>query len=490
MSSTFEVDHVYLRQMVAAPLTEAMAQLAVAQPEDPVEFLGNYLLKYVANAVEKQQAQQQQQRVGTARTGSDSQAPSFAPPVDSELALLLAQEGNLPVQLQSEVSVARLLQRYAEWLCAALGAEEAYIGRKGVDAAGAPVVHFIASSRGAGSISIDKTVTEEKGVTFDVFKEIEADPAAVDADGNPLSPSLPRFLHVENVLREPRMKFFGVPKLGAYLTRAVQYKSYLHADVANEGNPEEPNALEQWIVISVDTMGQARAFSEHEIDSFRRTTAMFATTLEQLEHELFTKERERQVSTEDAQLRDFQTAFSGQIAEREENLALLLQGVTDEHDRPLEETEQRLAYLTELMVSFLPTLTTASARVVPFKTPALSVFAAALELLGYTRGALLNPVTKAPSWDRLAPLFQEANLSVSLANFPIQNPPVVSTAKQTLGDVSKSDVETTSAIAVCFFQWAQAVIAFREQRDAVEERARQRQLEEEAAVAAGEAAED
>jgi hypothetical protein len=351
-------------------------------------------------------------------------------------------------------------------------------------------VHFIASSRGAGSIAVDKVVTEDKGVTFDVFKEIEADPAAVDEDGNPLPPSLPKFLHVENVLREPRMKFFGVPKLGAYLTRAVQYKSYLHADVVNEGNPEEPNALEQWLVISVDTMGQARAFSEAEIESFQRTTTLFATTLEQLERELFTKERERVTSTEDEQLRDFQTAFSGQIAEREENLTLLLQGITDEHERPLKEAEQRLMYLTELMVSFVPTLTTASARVIPFKGSALSAFAAALELIGYPRTTLLNSVTKAPSWDRLAPLLQEANLSASLTNFPIQTPPTVSLVKQTLGDTSKGDVETASFIAACFFQWTQAVIAFREQLDAAEERTRQRQLEEEAAAAAGEATDD
>jgi hypothetical protein len=99
-------------------------------------------------------------------------------------------------------------------------------------------------------------------------------------------------------------------------------------------------------------------------------------------------------------------------------------------------------------------------------------------------------VTKAPSWDRLAPLLQEANLSASLTNFPIQTPPTVSLVKQTLGDTSKGDVETASFIAACFFQWTQAVIAFREQLDAAEERTRQRQLEEEAAAAAGEATDD
>lgn len=53
-TGNFDLDQAYLRTTVAAPLTAAMAQLAILQPEDPVEFLGNYLLKFVANELEAQ----------------------------------------------------------------------------------------------------------------------------------------------------------------------------------------------------------------------------------------------------------------------------------------------------------------------------------------------------------------------------------------------------------------------------------------------------
>lgn len=57
-AGNFDLDHAYLRSTVTAPLTEAMAQLAILQPDDPVEFLGNYLLKFVANQLENQRIEE------------------------------------------------------------------------------------------------------------------------------------------------------------------------------------------------------------------------------------------------------------------------------------------------------------------------------------------------------------------------------------------------------------------------------------------------
>jgi hypothetical protein len=40
----------------------------------------------------------------------------------------------------------------------------------------------------------------------------------------------PKYVHIENVIREPAMKFFGIPKLGAYLAVPVTYSTWLHPD--------------------------------------------------------------------------------------------------------------------------------------------------------------------------------------------------------------------------------------------------------------------
>ncbi|KAH7492493.1 uncharacterized protein KRP23_1400 [Phytophthora ramorum] len=547
MASNFELDHAYLRAAVGAPLTEAMAQLAILQPEDPVDFLGNYLLKHVANVETQQELQkrkEQQQRsgfasplenarqhlVGVAEGASDHQQQQLA------WEQLLEEEKQVTMGLHSEPSVAMVFQRFLEWICSTLDAEEAYVGRKCVDPQGNNAVHFVASSKNSKSSVVDKFVTQQTdgdeeevrrgvGVVFDVFKEVtpvgEDGNPAVDAEGNPLPAAPPKFVHVENVLREPRVKFFGVPKLGALLTRAGQYKSYLHADVLNESNPEEPNVLEQWLVFSIDTMGQARAFTKKEIDRFRHATEMFLTTLEEKERSLYMKDYERRVSSDEPLLREFLVAFAAQVAVQEETLATQLPAPAEgeelseaaQQQRAAKEAELRLAFLTTLLVSHIPTLALVSIRVVPFKPLVLTTFAIALELLGYSKRELYNPATNQPSWDKISPLLGEAMLKACLNAFETSlstmgslaeadsasatglrairnalsaNAAVVSQAKQALTEISKVDIDSASPVASCFYVWGLAVVARAENVTAMAEQAQQ--AEDEAAAAAAEAA--
>ncbi|KUF91456.1 hypothetical protein AM588_10007352 [Phytophthora nicotianae] len=484
MASNFELDHAYLRQTVGAPLTEAMAQLAILQPEDPVEFLGNYLLKHVANVETQQKLQKQKQRPGLVTPH----------PVDTEQQQhqlewekVLEEEKQVHDQLHNEPSMVLVFQRFLEWICSMLNAEEAYIGRKCVDPQGNCVIHFIASSKHPQSTVVDNFVAQPTdegdeegvrrgiGVTFDVFKEIvptdEDGNPAVDTEGNALPASPPKFVHIENVLREPRVKFFGVPKLGALLARAGQYKSYLHADVRNESNPEEPNVLEQWLVFSADTIGQARPFTKKEIDRFRHATELFLTTLEETERALYIKDNERCLSNDEPLLREFLVAFAAQVAVQEENLAAQLPGPPEgeelseaaQQQRAAKDAELRLSFLMTLLVSHIPTLSLASARVVPFKGFVLTTFAAALELLGYTRRELYNPATGQPSWDKISPL-------------------LVAQAKQNLAEIAKADVDTASPVASCFYMWSLAVVARAESITAMAEQAQQ--LEDETVAAA------
>ncbi|KAF4034433.1 Dpy-30 motif [Phytophthora infestans] len=523
--ANFELDHAYLRQTVSAPLTEAMAQLAILQPEDPVEFLGNYLLKHVANveAQLKLQKFKQRQKLATPRdTVHLDVADAEQQRHQVEWEKMLEEEKQVHDQLHNEAE------------CGA----EAYIGRKCVDPQGNSIVHFIASSKHPQSTVVDKFVAQSTdegeedvrrgvGVTFDVFKEIaptdeDGNPAA-DAEGNALPAATPKFVHIENVLREPRVIFFGVPKLGALVARAGQYKSYLHADVQNESNPEEPNVLEQWLVFSVDTIGQARAFTKKEIDRFRHATELFLTTLEEKERALYMKDNERCLSNDKPLLREFLVAFAAQVAVQEENLATQLPGPSEgeelseaaQQQRAVKEAELRLSFLTALLISHIPTLSLASVHVVPFRGFVLTTFATALELLGFTRRELYNPATGQPSWDKIAPLLEETELTTSLSAFDASlatvrslaeadctsasglhairkaltaTPAAVSQAKQNLAEISKTDVDTASPVASCFYIWSLAVVARAESITTMAEQAQQ--LEDEAAAAAAEAAGD
>lgn len=377
------------------------------------------------------------------------------------------------IQLQGETSVPLLCHRFLTWLSAALNAEEAYIGKKCVNPAGVELVHWVASSK-VESVTVDKFVTEERGVTFDVFKEVEDPAAPVDADGNPLPPMVPKFIHVENVLREPRMKFFHVPKLGAYLTKGLKYNCFLHPDVFNDSNPEAPNIKEDWLVVSVDTMGQARAFTQPEIESFQRACAMFIQSVEELERTLYMKDFERKTANDDALLHEFHVAYAAQVAVQEENLVIQLQSLPED-EKNTKEIELRAAFMIFLLTSHVPTLAMASTRIVPFKQPVVAVFAATMGLLGYPKSALFNPVTNAPSWEKIAPLLEETRLKACLEGFPVASPPAVADAKQALGEVSKADIDAGSPIAFCFYLWVQAVVAHRENLDALAEFARQQE---------------
>lgn len=57
MKETFKMDALYLKNNVYGALTEALASMAVALPEDKVEYLGRYLLKYVERKKAKEEAE-------------------------------------------------------------------------------------------------------------------------------------------------------------------------------------------------------------------------------------------------------------------------------------------------------------------------------------------------------------------------------------------------------------------------------------------------
>ena len=103
-----------------------------------------------------------------------------------------------------------------------------------------PIIHFLNSTEGHEYI-VDKTLEQEQGLTFDVFREEE--PVQEDRlleegeDGfeeqqarllaKEQEEVLPKFVYVQEVVREPRMHFFKVPKLGSYMAIKLEYESCL-----------------------------------------------------------------------------------------------------------------------------------------------------------------------------------------------------------------------------------------------------------------------
>jgi hypothetical protein len=94
---------------------------------------------------------------------------------------------------------------------------------------------------------VDKTLSNDQGLTFDVFKDPEevadAEPAEpeLDENGNPIVvekkvvEKLPVSVLIDEVVREPRIHFFKVPRLGSYLAVRLEYNTCLFEEAFEAG---------------------------------------------------------------------------------------------------------------------------------------------------------------------------------------------------------------------------------------------------------------
>jgi hypothetical protein len=59
---------------------------------------------------------------------------------------------------------------------------------------------------------------------------VDEDGVEVEVDEGEVELVYPAYVHIENVIREPAVKYYGIPKLGAYLAVPVTYSTWLHPD--------------------------------------------------------------------------------------------------------------------------------------------------------------------------------------------------------------------------------------------------------------------
>ena len=134
-----------------------------------------------------------------------------------------------------------------------------------------------------------KTPTEEgdeipprQGVSFDAFKlPPQEEPEGEPEEGAPPRPTpVPQPLLIDNVMRDKRVQFFGIPKLGSYLAVPFSFASCEHpagiqeapAPVPNEDgtvpaveNPFTTNKMVTPFIIGMDSIGNGRRFKVNRI---------------------------------------------------------------------------------------------------------------------------------------------------------------------------------------------------------------------------------
>jgi hypothetical protein len=56
------MDALYLKENINDAISEGLTAMVVQSPDDPIEYLGNYLLNYVDRQIEKKRERQRPQR--------------------------------------------------------------------------------------------------------------------------------------------------------------------------------------------------------------------------------------------------------------------------------------------------------------------------------------------------------------------------------------------------------------------------------------------
>ena len=107
--------------------------------------------------------------------------------------------------------------------------------RAHIDSDAQQIIQFLKATEGHEYL-VNKILKPDQGLTFDVFREeaAETKPEGEEDGENPVPTkakeaveALPRSVFVKEVVREPRMHFFKVPRLGSYLAVRLEYKSCL-----------------------------------------------------------------------------------------------------------------------------------------------------------------------------------------------------------------------------------------------------------------------
>ncbi|ETV89907.1 hypothetical protein H310_15251 [Aphanomyces invadans] len=454
-------DFVYLKNTVGAPLAEALAQVALDQPDDPIEFVGSYLLKHVAN--ERQRTERMiQSRVH--KTEADFAAEEAA----KKVAAAQKVKDDLNAAILADSATREELLSASDWdvlcrvgmtkLAAATQAEACYLGRRVADADGANFIQWFAATDSSKCV-VDKFVGEETGFTFDVLKEVEVDPPEVDADGNSIPPAIPPFIHVENVIREPRIKYFGIPRMGAYLVKGIKYNSFLHDDVVQG---DSMPAVESWLIVAVDTLGAARPFTPDNIREFLKWSLTLGEAVELYEK----RTAVAQIELRKVDERDVKTkldAIKDTLAANDTRVANAVEGIEDEARKAFEEATVKAQLINDLLVAQLDALHIVGTSLIPFKAPVLKTLAAGLVLLGngFSKRDTVNAATQMPSWDKIRPWLVNTVLAPKVQAFQVSAVSVatVAQAREVLGDVVADDVELPAPSILVLHTWIQTMCA-------------------------------
>ncbi|CAE7475615.1 Ank1 [Symbiodinium sp. CCMP2592] len=256
----------YLQENVGGILAKALAEMAVVQPKDGVDFLSKWLMQYA----EQEEAKEQREQVEKELTQLRSQTRSKRDEKEnsrqqklSETQQLESKYSSLFEKFSSDEMMFedKLWQELVDVTQATAGASAVYLGileqgEEGGNPAG-PYISYEYASKGSEWMT-EQTLAEGKGVTWGALTENPADenfkdlclwkPPSVEpvpeepAEGEPPAekPGVPYYpVSIECVTDVDKVHYFDMTRLGAFLAIPMVYQSYYQSDAYTDAKTFE-----------------------------------------------------------------------------------------------------------------------------------------------------------------------------------------------------------------------------------------------------------
>lgn len=242
-------DIAYLKQDdIGKVLSKGLAVLYREQPQFPVEYLAKWLLNYSSSIQNEKNYSQilkhKEELIKKSLIEKEEQAKKERELEAQKQAIFTADEEIREKIRQHKYLHELLTQDFPNYLCSRKRLTGVYVGNldfptKEIDEMDEDenahldqtqrLITFIGFSKNHEFMK-NKRLTLEQGVTNEVFKPGQ------EVDGEYKPP--PEYLYIKDVVKEPRMVFFRIPKLGAFMSIPLIYNSCL-SEAAFDAGVEE-----------------------------------------------------------------------------------------------------------------------------------------------------------------------------------------------------------------------------------------------------------
>ena len=326
------MDVQYLKRNVNDALTEALTSMVVSTPDDNIEYLGRYLTQYVnrkgtmaAAEISARQADVEAEKdieLENIRLGEEQAVVDKAKAREKKLATFCE---TLAGKFQTKQE---MMDAATNFLSSYLDVPNSYLAVNKKTEESETLLYFSTNKentkilgqklpKSAGGDEED--APQRQGITFDCFiipeaPEEEAPPEDEEGEAAPKEPPTAQPLVVDNCMRETRLKFFGIPKLGSFAAIPLIFDSSDHEGGLQPGPEAAPPAegeegeaapepagpppkyvqsmVSLQMALCMDTVGAYKRFTDNDIAIAKQVGSALVGALTALEAREFERHAE------------------------------------------------------------------------------------------------------------------------------------------------------------------------------------------------------